>query len=282
MLSLSRYYPEKYLKITDITDSSTKIIIKLKSVTRECKCPGCNTVLSEYHGTYERKVQDLPVFGKSVQLLINVREYQCDNDQCEISTVTESYDGFLNSYSRMTERCADFICSLAMETSCEGCARICNAMNIKISGDTIIRLLTKRFELQDEPSCGDVVGVDDFAFKKRHRYGTIIIDETTHKPVAIIDGRDGKGLKDWLANNKHIKAVTRDRASAYAAAIQEVLPDAMQIADRFHLHQNLLDVIRKSLNSLIPVTIKVPISTGEGDETVLDIVSCDDSSKKNA
>jgi len=62
LLSLSRYYPEKYLKITDITDSGTKIIIKLKSVTQECKCPGCNTVLSEYHGTYERKVQDLPVF----------------------------------------------------------------------------------------------------------------------------------------------------------------------------------------------------------------------------
>jgi len=282
MLSLSRYYPEKYLKITDITDSSTKIIIKLKSVTRECKCPGCNTVLSEYHGTYERKVQDLPVFGKSVQLLINVREYQCDNDQCEISTVTESYDGFLNSYSRMTERCADFICSLAMETSCEGCARICKAMNIKISGDTIIRLLTKRFELQDEPSCGDVVGVDDFAFKKRHRYGTIIIDEATHKPVAIIDGRDGKGLKDWLEKNKHIKAVTRDRASAYAAAIQEVLPDAMQIADRFHLHQNLLEVIRKSLNSLIPVTIKVPIRTELDIETISETESCEEISKKNA
>jgi len=282
MLSLSRYYPEKYLKINDITDSGTKIIIKLKSVTRECKCPGCNAILTEYHGTYERKVQDLPVLGKNVQLLINVREYQCNNDQCDISTVTESYDGFLNSYSRMTERCADFICTLAMETSCEGCARICNAMNIKISGDTIIRLLTKRFELQDEPVCGDVVGVDDFAFKKRNRYGTIIIDEATHKPVAIINGRDGKGLKDWLENNKHIKAVTRDRASAYASAIQEILPDAMQIADRFHLHQNLLEVIRKSLNSLIPVTIKVPISTGSDIETITEMGACDESSKKNA
>ena len=282
MLSLSSYYPEKYLKINDITDSGTKIIIKLKSVTRECKCPGCNAILTEYHGTYERKVQDLPVLGKNVQLLINVREYQCNNDQCDISTVTESYDGFLNSYSRMTERCADFICTLAMETSCEGCARICNAMNIKISGDTIIRLLTKRFELQDEPVCGDVVGVDDFAFKKRNRYGTIIIDEATHKPVAIINGRDGKGLKDWLENNKHIKAVTRDRASAYASAIQEILPDAMQIADRFHLHQNLLEVIRKSLNSLIPVTIKVPISTGSDIETITEMGACDESSKKNA
>jgi len=155
-------------------------------------------------------------------------------------------------------------------------------MGIKVSGDTIIRLLTKRFELQDEPVCGSVIGVDDFAFKKRHRYGTIIVDEATHRPVAILDGRDGKGLKDWLENNKHVKAVTRDRASAYATAIQEVLPDAMQIADRFHLHQNLLEVIQKTLSSLVPVSIKIPNNKEEDSELIPEMEPCDASSKKNA
>ena len=155
-------------------------------------------------------------------------------------------------------------------------------MNIKVSGDTIIRLLTKRYEQQEEPVCGEVIGVDDFAFKKRHRYGTIIIDEETRKPVAILDGRDGKGVKDWLQQNKHIKAITRDRASAYAAAIQEILPDAMQIADRFHLHQNLLEVIQNSLNSLIPASIKIPQDIEESGEPVLEVDTSDESSKKNA
>ena len=123
-LILSKYFPEEYLKITDIIDSKTKIIIRLKSITNKCECPGCKARLTDYHGTYERKVQDLPILGKNVQLLVNVREYQCENENCSVTTVTESYDGFLNSYSRMTERCADFICMLAMETSCEGCARI--------------------------------------------------------------------------------------------------------------------------------------------------------------
>ena len=282
LLLLSKYFPEEYLKIIDVDDKDNRIIIRLKSVTRECACPGCKTTLTDFHGTYERKVQDLPILGKNVQLLINVREYRCQNEQCSISTIAESYDGFLNSYSRMTERCADFICTLAIETSCEGCARICKAMNIKVSGDTIIRLLTKRYELQEDPVCGAVIGVDDFAFKKRHRYGTIIVDEATHKPVAILDGRDGKGLKDWLQNNKHIKAVTRDRASAYAAAIKEVLPDTMQIADRFHLHQNLLEVIRKSLNSLIPATIKIPNNIGEDNEPVHKKDSSYGRGKKNA
>ena len=186
LLSLSRFFPEEYFKITAVIESETQIIIRLKTVTSECECPECKDSLTDFHGTYERTVQDLPILGKNVKLLITVREYQCHNEQCSVTTVTETYNGFLNSYGRMTERCADFICMLAMETSCEGSARICKAMNIKVSGDTIIRLLTKRFEQQEEPSCGPTIGVDDFAFKKRHRYGTIIVDEATHKPVAIL------------------------------------------------------------------------------------------------
>ena len=106
------------------------------------------------------------------------------------------------------------------------------------------------------------IGVDDFAFKKRHTYGTIIVDEAAHTPVAILDGRDGRVLKEWLSKNKHVKTVTRDRASAYAAAIQEILPDAMQVADRFHLHQNLLEVVKNTVNAAIPVDVKIPADRG--------------------
>ena len=100
--------------------------------------------------------------------------------------------------------------------------------------------------------------MDDFVFKKRHTYGRIIVDEATHHPVAILDGRDGNTLKKWLSKNKHVKAVTRDRASAYSSAITEILPDAMQIADRFQLHQNLLEAIKNTVNSELPVDIRIP------------------------
>jgi transposase len=281
MQFLSKFFPEEYLKITKVIDRKDHIIISLKSVTKKIECLGCGATLNDYHGTYLRKVQDLPILGKNVQLLINIREYRCSNKQCDVVTVAESYDGFLNQYGRMTERCADFICTLALETSCEGSARICKAMNIKVSGDTIIRLLTKRFGLQEEPSCGTVIGIDDFAFKKRQRYGTIIVDEATHKPIALLNGRDGETLKEWLKQNKHVKVVTRDRASAYAKAIQEVLPDAMQIADRFHLHQNLLEVIRTSLNSLVPASIKIPRDLNDNSAPTPESETSGDSGKKN-
>ena len=117
--------------------------------------------------------------------------------------------------------------------------------------------MIRRYSAQPEPACGSAIGVDDFAYKKRHTYGTIIVDEKTHKPVAILDGRDGKELKEWLRKNKQVTTVTRDRASAYAKAVEEVLPGCMQVADRFHIHQNLMDAVNKVLGREIPATTAI-------------------------
>ena len=265
-LELQRFFPEQ-LEIKNIIYTSDKIIIKMTSHSKSGVCPCCGVVSERYHGTYIRKIQDLPILGKAVTLQITAYEYDCEEPECSVSSFAETIGGFLDHYSRKTERLADFICTTALETSCEGCSKICKAMNITISPDSVIRLLLRRYESQPEIECSSVVGVDDFAFAKRKTYGTIIVDEATHDPVAVLEGRDKETLKKWLKNNKHIKAVTRDRASAYASAIEETLPYTMQIADRFHLHQNLLETIRKVLNGSVPSTVKIPIDTEENELT---------------
>ena len=78
--------------------------------------------------------------------------------------------------------------------------------------------------------------------------------------MAVLEGRDGETLKDWLKQNKHVTAVTRDRASAYAKAVEEILPDCMQIADRFHLHQNLMEAVNKILGREVPATNGIPVT----------------------
>ena len=85
----------------------------------------------------------------------------------------------------------------------------------------------------------------------------MIVEEETHQVIALLDGRDGSTLKEWLKQNKQVTMVTRDRANAYTKAIEEVLPHAIQIADRFHLHQNLLEAIRKIIGKEIPSTITI-------------------------
>lgn len=256
-LDLQRFFPED-LKILNVQDSDDEITIHMHSISKTCVCHKCGATLTQHHGSHKRTVQDLPILGKKVILVAQIFDYQCTSDACGSFASTETFDGFLNYNSRRTERLEDFICILAIETSCESCARIMQSVNVKVSGDTVIRLLIKRYQQQSKPTCGSAIGVDDFAFKKRKTYGTIIVDEKTHKPVAVLDGRDGESLKEWLRQNQHVTTVTRDRASAYAKAVEEVLPDCMQIADRFHLHQNLLEAVNKVLGREIPATNAIP------------------------
>ena len=264
VIDLKSFYPED-LSIVDVEDTDERITIYMHSKSTSCICHRCGALLRKHHGSHHRVVQDLPILGKQVMLDMQIYDYECDSKTCKSFAPTETFDGFLNYNSRMTNRLKDFACVLAIETSCEASARIMRSMNIKISGDTVIRLLLKRYSAQPAETCGSVIGIDDFAFKKRHTYGTIIVDGETHEPVAVLEGRDGATLKDWLKQNKHVTAVTRDRASAYAKAVEEILPDCMQIADRFHLHQNLMEAVNKILGREVPATNGIPVTPPEKD-----------------
>ena len=119
-LDVQNFYP-KQLEIAQIEEKEHEINIRIFARTQKCACPKCGTVSEHHHGTYSRKIQDLPILGKTTWLMVNAYEYQCDNPDCDTSTFAESCEGFLNYYSRMTERCEDLVCTLALETSCEGC-----------------------------------------------------------------------------------------------------------------------------------------------------------------
>ena len=177
---LQKYYPEE-LEILSVAEEKEELILFMKSRSISYTCPNCGCKTDQYHGTHRRKVQDLPMLGKRVMLHITLHEFQCSNPNCSTSSVSENFHGFLNAYSRMTERLVDFILTVALETSCEASARILKTMKIKISGDTVIRLLLHRYAKQTTPICGAKIGVDDFAYKKRHTYGTVIVEEETHQ-----------------------------------------------------------------------------------------------------
>lgn len=256
-LELCSFYPEKFFEIKDCCINESSVIVKLKSKTKSCECPKCHQISTVYHGTYTRSVQDLPILGKNTSVIITAHEYECQNEKCSTKTIVEQFDHFLGYYGRFTERCEDFITMLALETSCEGAARVCNHTGIQVSGDTIIRILKKRFSQMKTEETSDCIGIDDFSIKKGNTYCTVVCNSGSHIPIAVLEGRDGSSLREWLKKNQHVKSITRDRASAYAKVISEELPDAMQIADRFHLHQNLLEIIKKCIASSLPQTIRI-------------------------
>jgi transposase len=285
---LTPFYPE-YVRIDSQHIVDGKIEIAMKSLTQKAACPYCGEASEEYHSTYKRKIEDLPLLGSNVFIRVTAYRYYCGNPDCGQKVFAEELEGFAGWYRRKTSRLEDLIASIALNTNCEGCSRICKAMGVNISGDYVIGLLKKRFEGQ-QVECGEVIGVDDFAYKKGRTYGTIICDGASRKPVAILDGRDGASLKEWLLQNKHVKIVTRDRADSYAKAIREALPDAIQVADRFHLFQNLIDVVKDTLKAGIPENVLIAdgaeglaeIADGPGPIIGMDEENIADLPKKNS
>jgi transposase len=153
-------------------------------------------------------------------------------------------------YSRRTKRVSKILDSLSIELTGKLGSMLSKQLLIPVSSSSITRIVHRQ---QLPPIIQPMVlGVDDFAYRKGISYGTILIDMETSKPIDILPSREGKDLKKWLSKYPDVKIVTRDRASSYCSAINEVCPDAEQVADRFHLLMNLSDALDKYFKSMNP------------------------------
>lgn len=102
------------------------------------------------------------------------------------------------------------------------------------------------------------MGIDDFAFKKRKRYGTIFIDLLTGEILDFLPNRNKDSVKNWLINHPEIQLITRDRAQAYKSAAEEASPKIKQVGDRWHIFQHLFDAVKKTIKSIVPSKWKPP------------------------
>lgn len=223
--------------------------IFVKSKPHSCMCPQCKKESSHLHATYIRTFQDVPIRCKPTYLHTNVYKYECDNPECSTKVFTEPLS-FARTSQVRTDALNTLILGIAMFMSNEGASNVLKLLGITVSNDTIQRLYD-RIKFKDDPDV-EAVGIDDVATRKGQKYATAIYDLKDHHLIALLDGRDGATLKEWLKQHKKIRLVARDRASAYANAINEILPDCVQVADRFHLLQNLVDHLKNIFKSELP------------------------------
>ena len=238
--------------IYDVKEDANVVTIFIKSSPHCCLCPSCGEKSRELHATYERIIQDTPLRGKQVYLNANVYKYECNNPECDQKVFAEPLP-FAKMSAVRTDALNQLILGVSMFLSNEGASKVLSLLGITVSNDTIQRLYDK-IEFVDNPDIEEI-GVDDVAKRKGQSYATAIYDLKTHQMVALLDGRDGKTFREWLKKHKKIKLVARDRASAYAKAIKDIIPECVQVADRFHLLQNLIDRLRDVFNDEVPAEI---------------------------
>jgi transposase len=192
-------------------------------------------------------IGDLPVSGKIAKLRLQVRKFFCGNSDCSRKIFTERFKEQLSSYSRRFERLNELITSIGLELGGNVAQRIGKLCNVKVSASTILRLVFKcPIPTIKLPK---IIGVDDWAFKKRLKYGTIIVDLEKNEVIDLLPDREAKTLTDWLKKHLSVETVSRDRSSTYTSAITEADDKIVQIADRWHILKNLTEGFEGFLNT---------------------------------
>lgn len=262
MYEVNSYYQKGYKiieKRETIYKNNNTIILNIESEVKECKCPKCGMLCkTSYIGRYERCIEDVPYNFQSIWLHIHVHKFECINPNC-----TKKYFDEILPFARKnkvkTDNFIQFILTLSMFMSSSSTSLILSLLGTNVSADVIDNLI-KKIEIKDDINI-EAIGVDDVSHRKGQTYLTAIYDLNDHHLIALLDGRDAQNFKEWLKEHPKIKVVARDRASAYAVSINEVLPNCIQVADRFHLFDNLIKNLKDIFYEKVPE--KIFIKNGE-------------------
>lgn len=154
-------------------------------------------------------------------------------------------------HQRRTRSQARALLALGHALGGEPAARLATALGLRTSADTVLRELRRPSRRKRGPR-PRVVGIDDWAITRGHRYGTIVVDLERREPIEVFEGREATAVADWLRAHPTIEIVARDRAGAYSEAVETALPGAQQVCDRWHLLTNLRDNVERMLQRLGP------------------------------
>ena len=239
-------------KKTDVDHAGKRIHMYLRSRSTSAICPFCEKESNVLHGKGFRHPQWMPIQGMTTYAHIELNRYKCLNGNCPVKTFTEELDNVRRNQHK-SDIVNTVILALSIFCSDIAAALICKEMGIAVSHDSVNRILNHIY-IEDKPDV-ESVGIDDVCLRKGQTYHTAVYDGNDHHLLALLDGRDGVDLKEWLKSHPKVNTVARDRAGAYASAIKQILPDCLQVADRFHILQNLIGYLNDIFKADIPPQI---------------------------
>jgi transposase len=221
------------------------ITIVLRTCRPTVVCPECGELTRRVHSWYQRTLADLPWQGLAVHFRLWTRRWHCTNLACSRRIFTERLPDVVAPSARRTLRLTAVVEAIAFALGGEAGARLLQTLGLPRSPDTL--LTTIRATPVEVAAPPRVIGIDDWAWRRGHRYGTLIVDLERHAVVELLPDRDAKTAIAWLRDHPTIEVIARDRGDAYIEAATSGAPQAIQVADRWHLLKNLGDSVEEFL-----------------------------------
>jgi transposase len=241
------------LAIERIEVAAGKIVVIARSQAKSSCCPRCGEPSTKIHSRYQRSLADLPSHGCAVEIQVLVRRLRCKRHGCPQRIFAERLDSRIAApFGRRTARMEFIVRHLGLALGGRPAQGLAKRLSVRVSKDTLLRVV-RRHAARPDLSLR-AIGIDDFAWRRGCRYGTLICDLERRRIVALLPDRQGETAATWLRDHPSIGFVARDRSASYAEAASKGAPQAVQVADRWHLIENasaaFLDIVRQHMRQI--------------------------------
>ncbi|ENG1323067.1 ISL3 family transposase [Salmonella enterica subsp. enterica] len=230
---------------------SDGITLHLRATRKTAQCPECLKRSRSVHSCRRRRIQHLPCSGQTLWLIFAVRHWYCRNPSCSRKIFAESLVPFADPQQQSSTLLQNMQHQLGLIAGGEAGRRAAVASGMQISADTLLRRVVQAPEQAENRTRH--IGIDEWAWHRGHRYGTLIINLDTHRPLLLLPGRDQRTLTAWFRKYPEIQVVSRDRGGIYSLAAREGAPQARQVADRWHLLKNIGDALERMMYRYMPL-----------------------------
>ncbi len=205
----------KQLQVEALAFEHGGVTVFISTNESAARCPQCGYSSRRVHSRYRRTLADLPWGGVPVRFYIQVRKLYCDNSNCRRKIFAECLE-VAHRYARRTNQQRGALEDIGLALGGEAGVRLAVGLGLRTSPDTVLRFTKQATGMRDEPV--RVLGIDDWCWRRRLRYGTILVDLERHRVVDLLPDREVESVVDWLRQHPEVEIIVRDRGDTYTDA----------------------------------------------------------------